>query len=233
MQETMLTSHFPLPFAEHRLHIVDFDANSFHEHDLLWLPHHDRLRSAGRKRKAEHLAGRIAAVHALREVGVRTAPGIGDKRQPLWPDGVFGSISHCASTALAVISRQRVGVDIEKIMSQHTATELAPSIIDSDERQILQASSLPFPLALTLSFSAKESVYKAFSDHVTLPGFDSAKITSLTATQISLNLRSTFAPTMAERIVRIGWFQRDNSVITLCSWNNALSPRQERSRFYT
>lgn len=118
-------------------------------------------------------------------------------------------------------------------MSQHTATELASSIIDSDERQILQASSLPFPLALTLSFSAKESVYKAFSDHVTLPGFDSAKITSLTATQISLNLRPTFAATMAERIVRIGWFQRDNSVITLCSWNNALSPRQERSRFYT
>lgn len=139
----MRTSHFPLPFAGHWLHIVDFDASSFHEHDLLWLPHHDRLRSAGRKRKAEHLAGRIAAVHALREVDVRAVPGIGDKRQPLWPDGLFGSISHCASTALAVISQQRIGIDIEKIMSQHTATELAPSIIDSDERQILQASS-PF-----------------------------------------------------------------------------------------
>ncbi|WP_462151709.1 hypothetical protein, partial [Acinetobacter baumannii] len=58
-------------------------------------------------------------------------------------------ISHSASTALAVISRQRLGVDIEKNMSQHTATELAPTIKDSDERQILQASSLPFPLALT------------------------------------------------------------------------------------
>lgn len=217
LQETMLTSHSPLPFAEHRLHIVDFDASSFHEHDLLWLPHHARLQSAGRKRKAEHLAGRIAAVHALREADIRMVPGIGDNRQPLWPDGVFGSISHDASTALAVISRQRVGVDIEKIMSQHTATELASSIIDSDERQILQASSLPFPLALTLAFSAKESVYKAFSDHATLPGFDSAKITSLTAMQISLNLLPAFATTMTERIAQIRWFQRDNSVITLCS----------------
>ncbi|EAO5999550.1 enterobactin synthase subunit EntD [Salmonella enterica subsp. arizonae str. CFSAN000560] len=213
----MLTSHFPLPFAGHRLHIVDFDASSFHEHDLLWLPHHDRLRSAGRKRKAEHLAGRIAAVHALREVGVRAVPDIGEKRQPLWPDGLFGSISHCASTALAVISRQRVGIDIEKIMSQHTATDLAPAIIDNDERQILKASSLPFPLALTLAFSAKESVYKAFSGNATLPGFDSAKITSLTATQISLNLLPAFAATTAERDVRIRWFQRDNRVITLCS----------------
>ncbi len=217
MKEIMLTSHFSLPFAEHTLHIVDFDASNFHENDLLWLPHHERLRSAGRKRKAEHLAGRIAAVHALCGIGIRTVPGIGDKRQPLWPDGVFGSISHCASTALAVISRQRVGVDIEKIMSQQTATDLAPAIIDNDERQILKASSLPFPLALTLAFSAKESVYKAFSGNATLPGFDSAKITSLTATQISLNLLPAFAATTAERDVRIRWFQRDNRVITLCS----------------
>ncbi|MDI8106995.1 hypothetical protein MJN85_31225, partial [Salmonella enterica subsp. enterica serovar Anatum] len=43
--------------------------------------------------------------------GVRAVPGIGDKRQPLWPDGLFGSISHCATTALAVISRQRVGIN--------------------------------------------------------------------------------------------------------------------------
>ncbi|HCK6801750.1 TPA: enterobactin synthase subunit EntD, partial [Salmonella enterica subsp. enterica serovar Typhi str. CT18] len=128
-----------------------------------------------------------------------------------------GSISHCATTALAVISQQRIGIDIEKIMSQHTATELAPSIIDSDERQILQASSLPFPLALTLAFSAKESVYKAFSDRVTLPGFDSAKVTSLTATHISLHLLPAFAAMMAERTVRTEWFQRSNSVITLVS----------------
>ncbi len=31
-------------------------------------------------------------------------------------------------------------------MSQHTATELAPSIIDSDERQIIRASTLLFRL---------------------------------------------------------------------------------------
>lgn len=131
--------------------------------------------------------------------------------RPIWQH------QHCATTALAVISRQRIGIDIEKIMSQHTATELAPSIIDSDERQILQASSLPFPLALTLAFSAKESVYKAFSDCVTLPGFNSAKVTSLTATHISLYLLPAFAATMAERTVRTEWFQRGNSVITLVS----------------
>ncbi len=51
---------FSLPFAGHsRPHIVDFDASSFHEHDLLAASSLSRrLRSAGRKRKVEHLAGR-------------------------------------------------------------------------------------------------------------------------------------------------------------------------------
>ncbi|MDI5535959.1 enterobactin synthase subunit EntD, partial [Salmonella enterica subsp. enterica serovar Montevideo] len=49
------------------------------------------------------------------------------------------------------------------------------------------------------------------------PGFDSAKVTSLTATHISLHLLPAFAATMAERTVRTEWFQRDNSVITLVS----------------
>ncbi|MDI4740268.1 penicillin-binding transpeptidase domain-containing protein, partial [Salmonella enterica subsp. enterica serovar Kentucky] len=56
---------------------------------------------------APHLLLNEESGKTVREVGIRTVPGIGDKRQPLWPDGLFGSISHCATTALAVISRQR------------------------------------------------------------------------------------------------------------------------------
>ena len=104
----MHTTHTPLTFADHTLHIVEFDPTSFHEQDLLWLPHHAQLQSSGRKRKAEHLAGRIAAVHALRESGRKTVPGIGAQRQPLWPHSLFGSISHSASTALAVVSTHAV-----------------------------------------------------------------------------------------------------------------------------
>lgn len=113
----MRTTHTSLPFADHALHFVEFDPASCHDHDLLWLPHHAQLLSSGRKRKAEHLAGRIAAVHALREFGLKTVPGIGTQRQPVWPQGLhLGSISHSASTALAVVSRQPVGIDIEAIL---------------------------------------------------------------------------------------------------------------------
>jgi 4'-phosphopantetheinyl transferase EntD len=65
----MHTVHSTLTLDSHPVHLITFDPATFAERDLLWLPHHDRLAHAGRKRKSEHLAGRIAAVHALREYG--------------------------------------------------------------------------------------------------------------------------------------------------------------------
>lgn len=223
----MRTTHTSFPFADHTLHIVGFDPNSFHEHDLLWLPHHAQLTAGARKRKrkAEHLAGRIAAIHALREYGIKTVPGIGEQRQPLWPHGLFGSISHSATTALAVVSHHPVGLDIEAIFSPQVAAELADSIIDNTERQILLHASLPFPLALTLAFSAKESLYKAFSAHLThLPGFFSANVIALTTTQITLQITPSFSQSLAGLSVNVSWFRREENIITLCPAPPSYSP---------
>ena len=213
----MHTTHTPLTFADHTLHIVEFDTDSFHEHDLLWLPHHSQLQSCGRKRKAEHLAGRIAAVHALREYGIKTVPGIGTQRQPVWPQGLFGSISHSASTALAVVSRQSVGIDIEAIFTPQTATELASSIVTHAEKELLANSGLSIEQALTLAFSAKESVYKTFSAQASeLPGFASAKIVALTATHLTVQITPSFSQNLAGQEVNVRWFQHDENIITLC-----------------
>ncbi|WOI97351.1 enterobactin synthase subunit EntD [Citrobacter koseri] len=214
----MRTTYTALSFSRHKLHLIGFDIDSFHEHDLLWLPHHAQLLPAGRKRQAEHLAGRLAAFHALTEYGHKTVPAIGDKRQPLWPEGLFGSISHSAATALAVVSLTPVGVDIEAIFTPQTAAELTSSIVDNDEQRVLQRSSLPFPLALTLAFSAKESVYKAFSDRAaTLPGFASARIVSVTKTHLTMQMTSAFSSQLADCTVDISWREYDGQVITLCA----------------
>lgn len=212
----MQTTHFPLILAHHTLHCVTFEPDTFHEHDLLWLPHHAQLARAGRKRKAEHLAGRIAAVHALREWGHKNVPGIGEQRQPLWPHGLFGSISHGATSALAVVSRQPVGVDIETIFTPQTAAEVCSSLVDDKEERILRSSTLPFPLALTLAFSAKESVFKALSrwSHP-LPGFASAKVSALTTTQLTLRLLPIFSPNFAYHDTNVYWIQHQDMVITL------------------
>ncbi|WP_218802202.1 enterobactin synthase subunit EntD, partial [Klebsiella quasipneumoniae] len=140
---------------------VDFDPATFQAADLLWLPYHASLSGWSRKRQAEHLAGRIAAVYALREVGEKQPPAIGDRRQPLWPAPWFGSISHCGQRALAVVADRPVGVDIERRFTPQLAAELESSIINEAEKKVLLHCGLPFPLALTLAFSAKESGFKA------------------------------------------------------------------------
>ena len=69
---------------------------------------------------------------------------------------VYGSISHCGTTALAVVSRQPIGIDIEEIFLQTNRNrELTDNIITPAEHERLADCGLAFSLALTLAFSAK------------------------------------------------------------------------------
>ncbi len=206
----MRTIHTSIPFAGYSLQSIEFDPNSFHEHDLLWLPHHAQLTAGARKRKAEHLAGRIAAVHALREYGSKTVPGIGEQRRPLWPQGLFGSISHCENTALAVVSRHPVGLDIEAIFSPQVAAELASSIVTDEEKAWIAESGLPFEQALTLAFSAKESAFKA------TPALQQANTGFLQYQIVSVQKQQLLLLTHA-RTYRVRWRFSDSHVMTLAT----------------
>lgn len=214
----MQISHRTESLAGHTLHRIDFNAATLTPADLLWLPHHTQLARCARKRQAEHLAGRIAAVHALREWRENAVPGIGDARQPLWPAGLYGSITHSASSALAVVDRQPIGVDLEGLFSPALCAELADSIITSTERALLESCPLPFALALTLVFSAKESLYKAFS-HLALPfpGFASAQLCAIDEQKLTLRLLTTFSPQLQGKEMHVYWQSDKAFVITLAS----------------
>ena len=204
-----------LPLAGYTIQQIDFDPATFQPEDLFWLPYHASLSGWGRKRQAEHLAGRIAAAYALREVGEKRLPAIGDQRQPLWPTPWFGSISHCGQRALAVIADRPVGVDIERRFTPQLAAELESSIISPAEKTALLRSGLPFPLALTLAFSAKESGFKAWSSHASgLPGFHSARIVALTTQQIHLRFTASFSLQLADFPLQINHLIKDDLVIT-------------------
>ncbi|AMA24117.1 enterobactin synthase subunit EntD [Klebsiella pneumoniae] len=204
-----------LPLAGYTIQQIDFDPATFQPEDLFWLPYHASLTGWGRKRQAEHLAGRIAAAYALREVGEKRLPAIGDRRQPLWPTPWFGSISHCGQRALAVIADRPVGVDIERRFTPQLAAELESSIIGPAEKTALLRSGLPFPLALTLAFSAKESGFKAWSSHASgLPGFHSARIVALTTQQIHLRFTASFSLQLADFPLQINHLIKDDLVIT-------------------
>lgn len=143
----------------------------------------------------------------LYEYGLKGVPAIDHHRQPVWPAGVYGSISHCGTTALAVVSRQPIGIDIEEIFSAQTAGELTDNIITAAEHEQLAGCGLAFSLALTLAFSAKESAFKA-SEIQTDAGFLHYQIGNCQHQQM------TISGPNGDHIVQ--WLVRGNNVITLC-----------------
>lgn len=206
----MKIQHSIIQLAGHSLQRIDFDPATFQPEDLFWLPHHTLLADCARKRQTEHLAGRIAAAYALQEVGEKSVPAIGDQRQPLWPTPWYGSISHSKQTALAVVSAGPVGIDIERIMTPSLAADLESSIVNAEEKMLLDASGLPFELALTLAFSAKESVFKACHANVQAGrGFTDFELVYIKEGMLLLRLS-------AEEF-RLQWIKAGEFVITLCS----------------
>lgn len=119
------------------------------------------------KRQAEYLFGRIAARRALAEIGWPDAQiGTGPQREPLWPQGVLGAISHtdtyAAATAVRAGGFRGIGIDIEAALAPDAIASTEHYAMTPQELQVLrQQSALAYPLALAIAFSAKESIYKA------------------------------------------------------------------------
>ena len=124
----------------------------------------DLVARAVRKRRLEVTNVRTAARRALARIGVPPVPILrGPKGQPLWPDGVVGSMTHTAGYCAAAVA------DVGKIRSVG---------IDAEEHDrlpegVLEAVTLPQERIMLhrlgtethwdrLLFSAKESTYKAW-----------------------------------------------------------------------
>jgi len=143
------------------------------------------IRKSIRKRKSEFLAGRYAAQHALYRIGVNELSiGIGLHRNPVWPDGILGSITHNDDTAICAIARSShvsaLGIDLETHIKAQIINDIKHSIIDFSEERMLRQLPIPFDTAFTIAFSAKESLFKALYPHVgTYFTFSSAKIGQL------------------------------------------------------
>lgn len=122
------------------------------------------VRDAVDKRVREFTAGRHCAREALRQLGFEVdAIPMGRRREPLWPRGVVGSISHGAGYCIAAVcERSRLaslGVDIESPSAlPHSLIDL---VCDGRERAWCERNAPELvPLLAKFMFSAKESVFK-------------------------------------------------------------------------
>ncbi len=215
MQTTLTLLHI----AGHHVWRVDFSPQTLQPDDLLWLPHHAMLANAVVRRQAEHLAGRRAAVAALRAAGAKPCvPGIGAHREPCWPAGFTGSITHTGQQAWATViaTPGSIGIDVETLMDAPTADELASGIIDARERARLERAPLPFACALTLAFSAKESLFKALFPRVRDRfGFDCAHVVALSENRLTLRLVCALGPFPPGHCFTLHWQQDAQQILTL------------------
>ena len=215
-------SHFDI-FPDIHVHRVDFDATTFRPEDLFWLPHHNRLSTAVNKRKAEHLAGRIAANQALSFYGINgSIPGIGLHREPCWPPGFTGSITHNGNVALATViaenplQRTGIGIDYEEIIEPNVAQEIYSGIIDSAEKELINASPFSFNYALTLVFSAKESLFKALFYHVgRYFDFLAVSLSEISHHHLILTLNHSLGPYKKDDSFKAIWRSDATKLITL------------------
>ncbi|WP_160152191.1 4'-phosphopantetheinyl transferase [Microbulbifer sp. ALW1] len=152
------------------------------------------------KRQAGFLAGRYAAALALQHLApVRNQDlqvGIGEQRNPLWPSGVVGSISHVGSVAVCAVSRRLdmdyLGIDVEVLIPTRVCREIATIVATRRERELLSDQGLSERVALTLIYSAKESLFKALYPSVRdYFGFEVAEAVELRLEEQSLVLRLT------------------------------------------
>lgn len=93
-------------------------------------------------------------------------PAIGEDRAPVWPAHISGSITHSTGHAAAIVAHKAqwrgLGMDLENVLSLERAERLAGEILTADELQRMAA--LPreqIAQLVTLTFSAKESLFKA------------------------------------------------------------------------
>ncbi|KAB7762974.1 phosphopantetheinyl transferase [Xanthomonas maliensis] len=127
-----------------------------------------------RKRQAEYFFGRLAARQAMRQQALidPAAPvqvGTGGAREPLWPPGIIGSISHTERLAAAAVvpaeSRRGIGIDLEHLVSPEAREALLAAVVNPVELDLLHtvqmACGWTHDALLTLVFSAKESLFKA------------------------------------------------------------------------
>ncbi|PCJ16735.1 MAG: hypothetical protein COB02_15295 [Candidatus Cloacimonadota bacterium] len=152
-------------------HDIEYKSDSYDYQYFLNLNLHlpDKSDSWASKRKRDYLVGRFCAREAFKQVSVFDTSHFqlikNEDGTSNWPTGFCGSITHTKDYACAVIAQSNkilsIGIDCEYKIKDKTFQRVKKSIASDSEINIVNKFTQDEQLALTLIFSAKESVYKA------------------------------------------------------------------------
>jgi 4'-phosphopantetheinyl transferase EntD len=149
---------------------------------------------ASLRRYAEFSTGRACARAALARLGLSPMPiPPGPHGEPRWPEGVTGSITHCAGYRACAAARTghvaALGIDAEP--DAPLPDGVLPAVATQAERAWLARRMAAAPEVRwdTLLFSAKESAYKAwFPLTRTTLGFSDVAVTEPAGDRFTVHL---------------------------------------------
>lgn len=115
------------------------------------------------KRTEDFSTGRYCARRALKKLHIPPQEILmGPNKEPLWPKGIVGSISHSDNLTGAIVALntnyKSIGLDIEKI--GNVEKDLLDLLFTKIEINFLNLRKTEFDLYSTVLFSMKEAFYK-------------------------------------------------------------------------
>ena len=181
----------------------------------------------------QRAAGRACVARALAELGVPGRQvGTGSLGQPVWPDGVVGSITHGAGVAAAALSTaptiRALGIDVEglrplrpgvahRVCAPEEVSALVEAIESGPRIRDLEPRATAVDVAAIVAFSAKESLYKASSVLVHRPrvGFRDVAVT-MVGTHLAISPASPGGRLLLAELgpVRAAWQCRGTLIAT-------------------
>lgn len=120
------------------------------------------IQDAAEARRVEFRSGRACAHAALKMLGLKPAPVLrGPGREPLWPVGTVGSITHTAGFCAAAVAQTQdyrgLGLDAE--LDESASPEFVRRVCSPSE--MTRCAELgPIEHWVNVVFSAKEAIHK-------------------------------------------------------------------------
>lgn len=147
------------------LNVSAFETRAFTWNEDLFPDEVRSIANSIRARQIEFRTGRYCARNALRQLGVPSLPiPVGPNREPIWPSGYIGSITHCSGYCAAAVAREdclySLGIDAEPC--ERLPHDIADRVITANEYRAFQAFAFNKDVLGKLVFSAKESIFKAW-----------------------------------------------------------------------
>ncbi|MCO1574762.1 4'-phosphopantetheinyl transferase superfamily protein [Crossiella sp. SN42] len=148
-----------LPDGVHAAEVVGDDPTAY-----LLPEEHAAVERAVERRRKQYTQARTCARRALAALGLPEQPILrGPKREPLWPNGIVGSITHCEGYCAAAVADRAgirsVGIDAEIHDVLPPGVQRMVAVPAEQEWLAGAGDGLHWDRVL---FSAKESVYKAW-----------------------------------------------------------------------